>query len=191
MATGGGHSKLNETAAALDLPGMSKNTFTSIETQIGKAWEAQLAEEIIKAGEEEKQLAIAANDFFEGIPAISVTVDGGWSKRSHKHSYNAKSGVAVVIGNVTKKLLYLGVRNKYCSVCAVAANRGNPPKKDECYSNWDGSSGAMETDMLVEGFKAAESMHGLRCMIALYSMIGAVNFGNIFPPSANTRLYVR
>ena len=164
MATGGGHSKLNETAAALDLPGMSKNTFASIETQIGKAWEAQLAEEIIKAGEEEKQLAIAANDFFEGIPAISVTVDGGWSKRSHKHSYNAKSGVAVVIGNVTKKLLYLGVRNKYCSVCAVAANRGNPPKKHECYRNWDGSSSAMETDMLVEGFKAAESMHGLRYM---------------------------
>jgi len=127
MATGGGHSKLNETAAALDLPGMSKNTFASIETQIGKAWEAQLAE-IIKAGEEEKQLAIAANDSFEGIPAISVTVDGGWSKRSHKQSYNAKSGVAVIIGNVTKKLLYLGVRNKYCSVCAVAANRGNPQR---------------------------------------------------------------
>lgn len=128
MATGGGHSKLSETAAALDLPGMSKNSFTSIETQIGKAWEVQLADEIIKAGEEEKQLAIAANDFFEGIPAISVTVDGGWSKRSHQHSYNAKSGVAVVIGNVTKKLLYLGVRNKYCSVCAVAANRGNPQR---------------------------------------------------------------
>ncbi len=91
-------------------------------------------------------------------------MDGGWSKRSHKHSYNAKSGVAVVIGNVTKKHLYLGVRNKYCSICTVAANKGIPPKEHHCFKNWDGSSCAMETDMLVEGFKASESMHGLRYM---------------------------
>ncbi len=66
---------------------------------------AQLAEEIAKTGVEERQAAIDKNDSFEGVLAIGVTVDGGWSKRSHKHSYNAKSGVAVVIGNVTKKLL--------------------------------------------------------------------------------------
>lgn len=54
---------------------------------------------MVKAGREEKKLAITKNDMFEGVPAIGVTVDGGWSKRSHKHSYNAKSGVAVIIGN--------------------------------------------------------------------------------------------
>ena len=85
MATGGGHSKLNETAAALNLPGMSKNTFASIETQIGKAWEAQLAEEITKAGEQERQHAIENHDTFEGVPACSETVDGGWSKRTCLH----------------------------------------------------------------------------------------------------------
>ena len=31
MATGGGHARLNETAAALDMPGMSKKTFSNIE----------------------------------------------------------------------------------------------------------------------------------------------------------------
>ena len=30
-------------------------------------------------------------------PAITVVVDGGWSKRSHKHYYNAKSGVGVIL----------------------------------------------------------------------------------------------
>ena len=40
-------------------------------------------------------------------PVNGITVDGGWSKRSHKHSYNAKSGVAVVIGKATGKLLTL------------------------------------------------------------------------------------
>ena len=56
-------------------------------------------------------------DYHEGVPTITVIVDGGWSKRSHRHSYNAQSGVAVVIGQATRKLLYIGVRNKYCTVC--------------------------------------------------------------------------
>lgn len=59
MATsGGGHSNLNEAAAALDLPRMSKNTFISIETQIRNAWEAQLVQEMSKAGEEERQILL-------------------------------------------------------------------------------------------------------------------------------------
>lgn len=33
---------------------------------------------------------------------MTVIGDGGWSKLSHKHSYNAKSGVAVIIGQHTK-----------------------------------------------------------------------------------------
>ena len=164
MATGGGHARPNETAAALDIPGMSKNTFSSIEMQIGGAWESKLAHEITRAGELEREMAIERSDSFEGIPAITVTVDGGWSKRTHKHSYNAKSGVAVIIGNITKKLLFLGVRNKYCSTCAVAANKDTTPQQHNCFKNWNGSSRAKETDMLLEGFRAAETMHRLRYM---------------------------
>lgn len=164
MATGGGPSNPNETAAAVDLPGIPAKTFTSIEEHIGQAWEKLLAQEITKAGEEEREIAIKNNDSFEGVPAISVTVDAGWSKRSHKHSYNAKSGVAVIIGNATKKLLFLAVRNKYCSICTVAMNKGIPPQKHHCYKNWTGSSCAMESDMIVEGFRAAESMHHVKYM---------------------------
>ena len=164
MATGGGHARLNETAAALDMPGMSKKTFSNIEMQIGNVWESNLAYEITRAGVLEREMAIERSDSFEGIPAITVTVDGGWSKRSHKHSYNAKSGVAVIIGNATKKLLFLGVRNKYCSICAVAANKDTTPQQHNCFKNWNGSSRAMETDILLEGFRAAEAMHGLRYM---------------------------
>ena len=98
-----GHARLNETVAALDMPGMSKKTFSNIEMQIGNVWESNLAYEITRAGVLEREMAIERSDSFEGIPAITVTVDGGWSKRSHKHSYNAKSGVAVIIGNATKK----------------------------------------------------------------------------------------
>lgn len=107
IATGGGHRTLNGLMASMDIPCMSKNTFSTIETQIGKAWKKFLAQEILAAGAEEKKIASLENNLFQDVPAITVIVDGGWAKRSHKHSYNAKSGVAVIIGQKTKKLLYL------------------------------------------------------------------------------------
>lgn len=70
------------------------------------------------AGEEEKAIAIAQNRYHQGIQAITVIVDGGWSKRTHKHTYNAKSGVGIIIGKQTSKILFMGVRNKYCAVCS-------------------------------------------------------------------------
>lgn len=123
-----------------------------------------MSQEIIKAGEGEKNLAIERNDFFQGVPSITVVVDGGWSKRSHKHSYNAKSGVALIVGKETNKLLYLGIRNKFCSICTIAHNKKLSPKKHTCYKNWSGSSSEMEVDILLSGFNAAEAMHGLRYM---------------------------
>ena len=54
---------------------------------------------------------------YQGVPAVTVIVDGGWSKRTPKHSCNAKSGVAIIIGKATGKILYIGVHNKFCSIC--------------------------------------------------------------------------
>ena len=78
----------------------------------------------------------------------------------HKHSYNAKSGVGVIIGLETRKPLYIGVRNKYCIVCSQAENSDNIPVHD-CYKNWEHPSSLMEKD-IVEGFSKAEEMYGLR-----------------------------
>ena len=57
-----------------------------------------LTEKLLATGEEDRKLAIERGDFHQGVPAITTVVDGGWSKRCHKHSYNAKSGVAVIFG---------------------------------------------------------------------------------------------
>ena len=82
---------------------------------------------------------------------------GGWCKRSHKHSYNAMSGVAIIIGAETRKILHIGVRSKYCVACA----RSIPPDKHKCYRNWNESSSQMETDIILEGFLEAERVHGV------------------------------
>ena len=48
-----------------------------------------LLSSMAEAGQEEKKIAEENGRFHEGVSAVTVIVDGGWSKRSHKHSYNA------------------------------------------------------------------------------------------------------
>ena len=79
---------------------------------------------MIEADEQERNNAIQNQCFHHDVPSITVVVDSGWSKRSHRHSYKAKSGVAVIIGYATQKILFLVVRNKYCTVCSIAKRKG-------------------------------------------------------------------
>ena len=115
MTTGGGHKPLIETMAILGVPTMTKQSFMSAGQQISEWWRDLFEELMLEAGREEKQIAIANNSYHgpNQIPAVTVIVDGGWSKRSYRHSYNAKSGVAIIIDKATRKTLHMGVRNKY------------------------------------------------------------------------------
>ena len=90
--------------------------FTEIEQCLGTSSEQLLLKLMFNTGREEKQIAKQIKNYHEGVPVITVVVDGGWSKRSHKRSYNTNSGVGVIFGAATKELLYIGVRNKYCAV---------------------------------------------------------------------------
>ncbi len=162
MVTGGGHAPLQEAMSILGVPVMTKKAFIATEKDIAQQWWASLDKSMHEAAEEEKRIAINNRSYHEGVPAITVVVDGGWSKRTHKHSYNAKSGVGIIIGLKTGKLLHVGVRNKYCSVCALADKENRAPQDHDCHKNWDGPSSSMETDIIVEGFKEAESKYGLR-----------------------------
>ena len=138
--------------------------FAKTEEFIGEAMKTQLIEAMAQASTEEKQHAIDNRDYHQVVPAVSIVADGGWSKRSHKHSCSAKSGVAVIFGAHTKKLLFMGVRNKFCSICAVSENKNQQPPLHKCYKNWSGSSASMETDIVSEGFRLSEKHHGVRYM---------------------------
>ena len=158
MSTGSGHNHLQDTMSILGVPFMSKTMFIQTEQDIGGLWEQEMEKAMLEAGKEEKRLAEEKGDYHQGVPAITVIVDGGWSKRSHKHLYNAKSGVGIIIGQRTGKILHIGVRNKYCSACA----QGIPSEKHKCFKNWNASSSEMETDIILDGFLKAEQTHGVR-----------------------------
>ena len=70
-------------------------------------FEQVVEDNLLTAGREERSLAIAQGTFHDGVPAVTVVVDGGWSKWSHKHSYNAKSAVGVIFGVATKNYFSL------------------------------------------------------------------------------------
>ena len=152
------------TRAAYRIDGCTKCTFTdkegiydNVEKRNGQWWWALFKDSMQQAGTEEKAIAISIERYHQGIPAITVIIDGGWSKHYHKHSYNAKSEVGIITGKETKKL-YLGVRNKYCTVCNKTA--GGIIPQHTCFRNWDESS-AMETNIILKGFLHSEEQHGL------------------------------
>lgn len=60
------------------------------------------------------------------------------------------TGVAVIIGAATKKVLQVIPKNSKCHTCKVS-----PAKEHECAMNHKGSSGSMESKGIVEGFERA------------------------------------
>ena len=90
MSVGGGFNSLEESLSVFNIPFvMTQRSFVHTEQMIGKWWWKLLEESMISAGKEENQIAINKGQYHNNVPAITVIVDDGWSKRTHKHSYNA------------------------------------------------------------------------------------------------------
>ena len=159
IATGGGGDHLKE---HIQIPSQSVPSFIELERTMGAAFEEIVSTKLLIASQVEKQFAIEKGSYHNGIPVITVVVDGGWGKRSHKHSYNANSGVGVIFGAATKALLFIGVRNKYCPICAINNRNEKLIPTHQCYLNWFGSSTSIEADIILEGFRQSKEMHGPR-----------------------------
>ncbi|KAK5648029.1 hypothetical protein RI129_002921 [Pyrocoelia pectoralis] len=137
---------------------MSNKTYQKYHEKLSSKVSEDIEKLMIDAEKEESQLAMECGDVnSEGTPLISVIVDGAWSKRSYRTNYNALSGVACIIGEKTKKILYLRVKNKYCYVCSRAKN----PGPHICYKNWKKTSTSMESAIIADDFQKSLAMHNL------------------------------
>lgn len=61
-------------------------------------------------------------------------------------------------------MLFIGVKNKYCTTCARAETKSETAKTHTCYKNWGmkQSSTSMEAAIICEGFEKSEDMYKLR-----------------------------
>ena len=76
-------------------------------------------------------------------------------------AYDSLSGVGAIIGYRIRKVLFVGIRNKFCTVCHMAEREGLEAKSHKCYKNFDHniSSARMESDAIAEGFACNIAMH--------------------------------
>ena len=163
VSTGIGYSCLNEVAAAINLPMMSEKTYSERHNQASEIIRKTAWSIMEEAAKEEAKMAVELGEVSkDGIPYITVVTDGAWSKRSYNVNYDALSGVGSIVGYRTSQLLYLGVRNKYCTMCARAQSRQEDVPVHRCFKNWDKSSTAMETDIILEGFLRSIELYNIR-----------------------------
>jgi len=163
ITAGIGYSSLEEICTGMNISCMSEKTYIKYRENVIDDYEKTAMQNMKKAAEEEKQLALEKNETINGIPYITVVADGSWMKRSYGSNYDSPCGVGAIIGYNTKKILFVGIRNKYCAICDVAERKSCEPKAHKCYKNFDSnaSSTRMESDAIVEGFKNSLEMHGL------------------------------
>lgn len=137
--------------------------FYKMENSFGVVWKESLVKSMQSAGLREKEFAIENKQLSnDGTPWIKVYLDGSWSKRSYGTNFNSLSGMVAIIGSHTGEILFISVRNRFCSICSRAETLGKTPKEHICSKNWSESAPAMESDMAVEGFNSSIEMHGVK-----------------------------
>ncbi|KAK4881993.1 hypothetical protein RN001_005312 [Aquatica leii] len=122
-----GYSQTDELFSVMNIPSVRSKFYRKLETEIGDIWEKKLQLEMADAAKVENKLAIERGDIEHGVPFITVIVDGGWAKRSYGHGFSSLSGVGCIIGEKTKKSLYLVIKNKFCLICAIGASKNVIP----------------------------------------------------------------
>lgn len=158
-STGSGYYHLEEMCAHMNIPCMSSGTFDDAQKKLQKNWSELSKHHTEKALLEEIRIAIDRGDVDSaGNALITVKVDGSWGKRSYGKGFSSLSGCAAIIGAYTKKVIYFGVKNKYCHVCTLSYAKFCPPNYHDCNISYVGPSSGMETEILVEGFLFCETL---------------------------------
>lgn len=94
VTSGSYYTQAAHITSLMDIPTMSPNKFRRIERKLGSVWFEHLTEEIKIAGEQEKSIAIQKGHVSsDGVPFVTVYVDGGWLKRSYGHNFDSSSGM--------------------------------------------------------------------------------------------------
>lgn len=162
LCSGGTFSQAREMFSILNMPFLSNFAFSKDEIAMDTVLEAALKKSLDQAVEKEKQAVLQEMEEkgevipTEGMIKSSAALDGSWGKRSNGHRYNSASGCAAIIGTRSKKVCYIGCKNKRCTACnlnQLRAKNNQKIHKHKCYRNYTGASGGMEPEIIIDGFE--------------------------------------
>ncbi|XP_055838360.1 uncharacterized protein LOC129906574 [Episyrphus balteatus] len=162
MLSGNGFTQCKRVFESINVPFIDSKIYRKIQNDSKAVWAETAEIKMKEAIEEEKQIAIQNGDVDkDGQVLLTVVTDGAWSHRSYGSKFSSLSGIATIIGFKSKKVLYYGVKNKYCHICRLNENKGNGIPEHLCNKNHTGPSTKMESDILVEGFKHCFEKYGV------------------------------
>ena len=92
-------------------------------------------------------LDVPSDDTIKSPSQLTVAYDMGWQRRSTGRRYNSMSGIGVLVGNETNKILNYGVRQKDCRICTLYRHKNATVPYHDCHANFQGS---MEADLAAE-----------------------------------------
>lgn len=162
LCSGGTFTMAEELFSFLNMPFISKSAFIADETSMDEVIEAALEESTDNAIEMEKSAVRKELDeqgiehSEQDIIKSCAALDGSWGQRSNGHRYNSASGCAAIIGIRSKKVCFVGCRNKRCIACNLNIRRAKKNLKiqnHKCYRNYKGASGGMEPNIIIDGFQ--------------------------------------
>lgn len=162
LCSGGTYTQTKQLLSFCDVPFMPVKTFSLDEMEMDTTLQEAVDESTDKAIEVEKATYFEEHKFNDQnsspdqIAKIKASLDGSWATRSYGARYSSASGCGVIVGEKTGKIIYVGCRNKRCSVCTRNSRLGNVKGPHKCYRNYVGSSGGMEPDIMIKGFEELE-----------------------------------
>ncbi|CAH2100195.1 unnamed protein product [Euphydryas editha] len=161
-SAGIGFSQFEEITACMDVPIFTKTTYAQVQNMVYEKWESTSVESMAAAAMRERDAAVAEGTLSkDGIPVIDVYADACWSSRSYGSNYKALSGAAAIVGRRYGEVLFLGIKNKYCLVCARAEKKQTAAPEHVCFKNYTGSSSGMESEIICQGFETSVLMYNV------------------------------
>ncbi|XP_062581909.1 uncharacterized protein LOC134243696 [Saccostrea cucullata] len=152
-----GATQVNSLLSELNIPPVSHAMLDKRQKEIGRAVEDIAAESMSDALQ--KELEMMNEEMNEN--GLVVAVDAGWQKRGSGKTYDSLSGHCSMVGPLSDKVLSYSLRSKNCRVCSVAESTNKNPAAHECSKNWEGSSKAMDADMVIEMVQDLQKSKGI------------------------------
>lgn len=161
-SAGIGFSQFEEITACMDVPIFTKITYAQIQNTVYEKWESTSVESMAAAAMREHDAAVTEGKLSkDGIPVIDVFADACWSSRSYSNNYKALSGAAAIVGRRYGEVLFLGIKKKYCLVCARAEKKQITAPEHVCFRNYTGPSSGMESEIICQGFETSVLMYNI------------------------------